>query len=217
MVFLYAICKGEAVEPSTDNGLHGQPLRVLHTSGFTALVGDWAPFTGSEEELWQHEDAVERLMRSHDLLPARFGTMLSSDAAVRELLAGRREELSAALSRVAGACELSVRAIWCETAPTGPTRSGADYLHARAATERRVQELAQTLEERLASVSRAWRLRTSVTPYIPVAGAYLVAREQMRSFMAALGRLDRETTDATFTCTGPWPPYSFTPTEAPGT
>ncbi len=215
MVYLYAICQGEIDAAAVGEGLHGQPLRVINTCGLTALVGDAIPATGSEEELWQHEEAVERLMRFHDLLPARFGTTLRSDAAVRELLARRREELGAALRRVAGASELSVRAIWCETAPTSSTGSGADYLQARAASERRAEELAHALEERLTPVSRARCLRTSIAPRIPVAGAYLVPREETRSFMAALGRLDRETADVTLTCTGPWPPYSFTPTEAP--
>lgn len=210
-VYLYAVCRGDVSTP-TSSGLRGRPLRVVGAEGLSALVGDEVPVDWGESELWQHENAVEGLMESHDLLPARFGTTLSSDAEVQKLLARRSRELSSALHRVAGASELSVRAIWNEQATT--PRGGADYLRSLAEAERRADALSHALEDRLAPMSRARRHRVLVSPKIPVSGAYLVAKECVGGFMAELDRLDREIADATLLCTGPWPPYSFVDEEA---
>jgi hypothetical protein len=205
-VYLYAVCHGDVAAP-TGVGLRGGPLRAISAGGLSALVGDELPAGRGESELWQHEHAVEELMDAHDLLPARFGTMLSSDAAVQTLLRRRSHELSSALHRVAGASELSVRAVWNEKARA--PRSGADYLQSLAETERRAEALAHMLEDRLARISRARRHRVLVSPKVPVTGAYLVAKEMTGGFVAELERLEDEIADATLLCTGPWPPYSF--------
>ena len=113
-VCLYAICGGE-VQPPPGAGLHGKPLRMIRSGDLSAMVSD-SPEASRREvgeaELWQHESAVEELMAAHDVLPVRFGEVLDSDAAVQEMLASRCDEFESALERVAGACELSVRAAW---------------------------------------------------------------------------------------------------------
>jgi hypothetical protein len=213
-VYLYAICDGAAAEPET-TGLHGQALRAIREAGLSAVVGDGAPAgKWGETELWQHEDAIELLMRSRDLLPARFGTVLAGDAEVRGLLARRREQLSSALRRVAGAVELSVRALWREAALERPAADGTGYLHARLDAERRAGALARLLNGRLAPLARVERIRVCGAARTPVAGSYLLDREAVEEFASELDRLDGETADAMFVCTGPWPPYSFVQPEA---
>jgi hypothetical protein len=210
-VYLYAICRGELAAPP-GIGLHDRPLRVISTGELSALVGDEVPADWGESELWQHENAVEELMGSHDLLPARFGTTLSSDAAVQTLLTRRNSELSSALHHVAGASELSVRAFWDEQ--TRAPQSGAGYLESLAETERRANALMRVLETRLSPLSRASRHQVLASPRTPVAGAYLVAKEATGDFMTELDHLDHEIGDARLLCTGPWPPYSFVGREA---
>jgi hypothetical protein len=210
-VSLYAICGGEA-QPHPGTGLGGQTLRVIRSAGLGALVSDnpAAPRPGlGEAELWQHERAIEELMAANDVLPVRFGETLESESAVRAMLESRREEFEAALQRIAGACELSVRAAWREDTPTGALQSGTSYLAARADAESRAAALARQLQRRLAPFSRASRLRRVPQPSFTLACAFLVARSMVSGFMAEVGRVDSEVSDTTLVCTGPWPPYSF--------
>ncbi len=210
-VYLYAVCAGAASLPR--DALHGPPLRAIREGGLSAVVADRAPIVeAGEDELWRHENAIELLMDEHDLLPARFGTVLAGDGEVRRLLAQRREQLSAALRRVAGAVELSVRAFWRELAPMR-AEDGTAYLEARAERERRARALADTLEGRLAPLARAGRLRSSPAAKMPAVGSYLVARPMVPAFAAEFDRLEGELLDAMLVCTGPWPPYSFVEAE----
>jgi hypothetical protein len=177
----------------------------------SALVSD-SPAPGhevGEAELWEHEGAVEELMAAHDVLPVRFGEVLDSDSAVAAMLTGRRREFESALERVAGACELSVRAAWPQETPAGEPRSGASYLGARADAESRVEELAHQLQSRLAPFCRASRMRRALQPNLSLAGAFLVAENMVSAFMAEIERLEGELGGASLVCTGPWPPYSF--------
>jgi len=210
-VCLYAICGGE-VQPPPGAGLHGKPLRMIRSGDLSAMVSD-SPEASRREvgeaELWQHESAVEELMAAHDVLPVRFGEVLDSDAAVQEMLASRCDEFESALERVAGACELSVRAAWPQETPISEPRTGTSYLGARADAESRAEALARRLQSSLAPFSRGSRLRRVFQPRPSLAGAYLVARNMVSAFMAEIERLDREMSETTLVCTGPWPPYSF--------
>jgi hypothetical protein len=105
MIELYALTDDPAPPPS--------PLRAVRFDGLTALV---APAAETEEEvtpdvLWRHEEVVEALMEERDVLPVRFGTRLPDERELGLALAGRCEELRAALERVRGAVELAVRAV----------------------------------------------------------------------------------------------------------
>jgi hypothetical protein len=213
-VHLYAICS-DATELPGCTGVHQQPLRFVSAAGLSALVSDApaAPGEDAERELWEHEYAVEGLMANGDVLPARFGTQLRSDAALREVLVRRRGEFSAVLRRVAGACELAVRAAWRDRVPDAPAGGGAGYLAARAQAEHRAEALARQLDERLAPLSRERLLSVQGHPTMPVVGSYLVDREQMSSFVATVDRLDEQTPGTSLVCTGPWPPYSFSQPE----
>ena len=47
------------------------------------------------------------------------------------------------------------------------------------------------------------------TPAVPLSASYLVDRDSVEEFRAAVAALDDEHADVTLVCTGPWPPYSF--------
>jgi Gas vesicle synthesis protein GvpL/GvpF len=180
------------------------PLRAVRSDGLTALYAPTEPHEATLEELKRHEAVVEALMESRDLLPVRFGTLLSDERAAARAVAERSEELSASLDRVRGAVELAVRAHPRRPAADQPARggSGREYMGGKA----RQMEAARAVHEPLAQVAR-----DSVTRPGPelLRAAYLVDRGAVERFVAEVRRLQSAHPELDVLCTGPWPPYSF--------
>jgi Gas vesicle synthesis protein GvpL/GvpF len=189
-------------------------LKLVPVDGLAAVctpAGEAADL--SPETLWQHEEVVEALMADRDLLPVRYGTRLEDEAAVAHAVEDRRDELAAALDRVRGAVELSVRAM-----PTGARRSepalatassGADYLRMRARADESNERTARALHDPLSALARSSVQRAPRSPEI-FRAAYLVERDAVERFAAEVARLEAASAGLSILCTGPWPPYSFT-------
>jgi hypothetical protein len=189
-------------------------LRLVPFDGLAAVCTPASEAELSPETLWRHEDVVETLMADRDLLPVRYGTRLDDEAAVVQAMEGRRDELAAALERVRGAVELSVRAVAAGDAPApspphpAERTSGADYLRVRAEAEASRDEAAHALSDPLAALARE-SARAQPRPPELFRAAYLVERGAVDSFVAEVGRLQGESPGLAILCTGPWPPYSF--------
>jgi hypothetical protein len=211
------------VEPGTRlpdvPGPAGAPLRLVRAGQVDAVVCD-APAEVPQElaDLLAHERVVEALTEAGPVLPARYGSRLPDDAAVARSLEDGDRWLSA-LAAVRGRVELAVRAVeragqappqaGAAPAPaTAGTRPGHVYL-ARLAARSDVQtRLRDRVHAPLAEVAAAavWRDPRGVDE--PGRGSYLVDRgkvAQMQQLCSALA----EEPGLTVTCTGPWPPYSF--------
>jgi hypothetical protein len=146
------------------------------------------------------------------ILPARFGTVVTDDRAVQELLHQRRDEFLRALERVRGTVEMGVSARWhvpvAVRGEDGPGDAGTAYMLGRLETLRAARAIADRLGP-LLDCARTGRISILPRPGVPLRGAYLVARDEVPAFADACERLDRELPAATLECTGPWPPYSF--------
>ncbi len=194
-------------------GLHGAPLRPVPESGLVAVVSahDTPRLRAGAADLWAYEEVMERLMAERTILPMRFGTVLADEGQVREVLRERRAELAAGLERVRGAIELAVRAGWREPEPPATRHdTGTAYMLDRVALHRRARELADRLDP-LAALAREIRSRLVDRAEHPVLGAYLVERALTGEFADRVRDLDQRHPDMELVCTGPWPPYSFSP------
>jgi hypothetical protein len=196
------------------------PLRTVPIDGLAGVCTPAIEAEVSPEALWRHEEVVEALMADRDLLPVRYGTRLDDEAAVARALEERRDELAAALDRVRGAVELSVRA----AAPGAPALSGpvlpeaargapepprgTEYLRARARAEAGHERTAKILHEPLCALSRASVEGTPRPPEL-FRAAYLVEHDAVEGFAATVARLESANPGLSLLCTGPWPPYSF--------
>ena len=88
------------------------------------------------------EAVAEVLMADRAVLPVRFGTVLSNEAAVQDVLAAHYADFVASLDRVRGRVELGLRVLWNSEFrnPKSEIRnlnSGRAYLMARLEEERR--------------------------------------------------------------------------------
>jgi hypothetical protein len=215
MLYVYAIT--DAAPDSLGIGLHGAPLRAIAAAGVFAIATQHEqPPQSGVEELWRHEEVVERLMEEVAALPMRFGASAASDAELEAVLGARADEFRAMLDRVRGAVELSVRV---EPAPAAQVRgsdrgdaalqqSGTEYMRERGLALRSREEAEARYHEPLNALAR----RSHVPPGRLDSGAfkaaYLVEADRVEAFVALVTRLGEEGATK-ISCTGPWPPYSF--------
>jgi hypothetical protein len=183
------------------------PLRAVRCDGLTALCAPAGPPEPelTPDALWRHDEVAEALMEERDVLPVRFGTLISDEAAAARAVRERQEDLAASLDRVRRAVELAVRAqprVRDDVVACGPD-SGVDYyMRAKA---RRV-EAACLLHEPLAFLARECVVQPG--PEL-LRAAYLVDREAVEGFVSLVQRLQAAHPGLDVLCTGPWPPYSF--------
>jgi hypothetical protein len=216
VLYVYAIT--DRRERPSVPGLRDAPLRVSGKDGLFAVCSehDDPRVEADEAALLEHERVVEALVEAGTALPMRFGSWMPGDDALLRLLTERRSEFDLALERVRGAVEIGVRAlVQAEPATAAPATDGADrpgtaYLLGRLNDEKRSAAVASQLHEPLAALSReSVPLKGSLSGSANT--AYLVDRADVEPFLSAVEKLDRTVECATIVCTGPWPPYSFTP------
>jgi hypothetical protein len=181
--------------PGTLPAAGGARLRAATAGGLAAI---WAPAADEApappvtvDELRRHEAIVEALMADRDLLPLRFGSRVEDPTDAERLLQARHDELTRALARVRGTAEVAVRVAAAPGAPVDPARALA------------------AVHRPLAARARAASLRPTSGGDL-LRGAYLVPRDEVPGFAAAVAGLQDARTDLRLLCTGPWPPYSFT-------
>jgi Gas vesicle synthesis protein GvpL/GvpF len=174
VIELYAIAEQPAPEVPS-------PLQAVPAGSLVAVCGP-ADDEVTPEALWQRETVLEGLMADGNLLPVRYGTRLEDEEAAARAVEERREHLAAALERVRGAVELSVRV---------------------------VGDAGGTVHEPLRALARDAVVGRPQAPESHRA-AYLVDRARIQDFVDTVAALQRTTTNLQVLCTGPWPPYSFT-------
>jgi hypothetical protein len=125
------------------------------------------------------------------------------------ILAKRRAELLAALNRIRGAVELSVRVAGERDDEAERAPSGADYLRAKARATARKDRLADRIHKPLDRIARASRRRNPAPRDELMRAAYLVDRGSISRFAELVALLQRANDGVQVLCTGPWPPYNF--------
>lgn len=217
MLYVYAIT--DASPDSLGTGIGGAPLRAIAAAGVRAIASEHEqPPQAGVEELWRHEEVVERLMEEEvATLPMRFGATAAREAELEAILRARGEEFTSLLDDVRGAVELSVRVECAPSAeyvrgsaggdPAAP-RSGTEYMRERGLALRSREDAEARYHEPLSALARRSRLPAGRLGSGAFKAAYLVDADRVEAFTALVGRLEREG-EATISCTGPWPAYSF--------
>jgi hypothetical protein len=180
------------------------PLHAVACGRVTAICAPAAESSAGADSLWRHEELVESLMETRDLLPVRFGTLLADEDAVAHAVGERAAQLAAQLERIRGAVELALRVDDRADAPrtrTGHT-TGREYMRLQAGRVRS----GRLVHDELAVLARD-------TVMLPgpelVRAAYLVERDGVDDFVTRVRHLQAANRELDLICTGPWPPYSF--------
>jgi Gas vesicle synthesis protein GvpL/GvpF len=235
-LYLYGVSraeqKGKAAKASNP-GIDGvNAVRTIACGEFLCWVSDvdHAGFAAEMERNlenleWlalhsvRHQQVVGEVAAREAIVPARFGTIFSGEAALQKNVLGRRAALKKVFDRVAGAEEWGVKVFAEKKPPTRPTeaRSGKDYLRQKAAQmrqrpERNDPELKE-FAEALAKVSSETAPSGKVSgtqPSLLWQATYLVPRGRRKPWEKVLGEfVERWDGLRRIEVSGPWPPYSF--------
>jgi hypothetical protein len=248
--YLYAVCR--RLDPTALGGIAGvgdEPLEIVEVLDLQGVVGTVDLDEFGEDGLrsnLERLDWVERTARRHDAViqacalhaataPMRMATIYLDDDGVCSRLELWYDALVAALDRVTGRQEWSVKVYAPAHAAPDPndgTRavsSGAAYLRQKkaAADQRRAAEAQAMRAAReidgllgdLAVARRHLRAQDSslsgVEETMLLNGAYLVDEQTAAEFTAQLAQLVAAHPEVSIACGGPWPPYSFATVEVP--
>ncbi len=230
-MYLYAITDHSKAAMPAAPGLGDVPPLSIPYRDVAAVVSALSmdKIAPTQTYLWRHEAVVEALMADRTVLPARFGTMVSGEAAVQAVLVAHYDGLVANLKWVCGRVELGLRVLWdgIEGRPSTPECSkqvalrgsgmdGRSYLLARLEEERqtqvwrqRAEVLAAEIHSSLAPLAVESTYQVLMTDRMLLVAAYLVERDQMTAFQRMVNALKSAHLTLDLLCTGPWPPYNF--------
>lgn len=188
-----------------------------------------------------HEEIIESQMATSPVLPVRFGSVFSCEAALVEFVAARRVLISHFLDSMAGVEEWAVKGLldieltrhWLQDHDAElaerwrrlPASPGARYFQEKrlkADTQKQARQwgyaLAEQLSERLgphAASVRTLRSRQVAGADLETVfnAAFLLPRTTVDAFHAEIERVQDEhaSQGLTLQTTGPWPPYNFCP------
>lgn len=232
-------------------GIDATPLQVVEHGALQAVVcqvelaefGEAALARNLEDMGWlervarAHNDVVFAVAAAGTVAPMRLVTICADEESVRARMEALHDVLGAALDRVEGRREWSVKVYVpapTTQAATGPVRkaageSGADYLRRkRAAAEQRHSageqsvQAAERIHDELAAASDASRTLPPQDPRLTgrqdsmiLNGAYLVPIDAGPAFGELVARVQERNPGTTVVAEGPWPPYSFATLEQP--
>jgi hypothetical protein len=116
--YVYGIVRGPVELPAVP-GMDGGPLEFVADDDLSAVVTEVTVERprGRRRDLISHSDVLNALAKDHDVVPLRFGTVVTDpESIVTEVLAERRPLVADVLARTAGAVQLNLRVSYVEDA-----------------------------------------------------------------------------------------------------
>jgi hypothetical protein len=237
---VYGVLSGSDQAGISVGGVEGAEVRTIGHAGLAALVSTLeADALAAAREVRAHWRVLEEASKTATVLPVRFGTVMESDAAVRERLLERNAaRLTELLAELAGRVQLNVkgdydeerllREVVQESPPVATLRERVQRVSDSAGYYDRIRlgelvagEVARRREQDTAlALTRLEPLATAAStepPQSPNAAfnlAFLVESGGVDAFSEAVGRLRAEVGErVTLRYVGPLPPYSFAETD----
>jgi hypothetical protein len=240
VVYVYGVVAAADAASISHTGVEGSPVRTVSEGDLAALVSDVAGGAlAAAREVRAHWRVLEAVSAQATILPVRFGTVMEDDETIRtQLLAANGERLSALLQELVGRVQVSVKGNYRQdellrgVVAASPTVAAlrkrienlpddaAYYERIRlgelvaAEVERRREDDAARALARLEPLAVAARSEGVGTPDAAFHLAFLVERERLDEFSAAVTALIDELGDrVAVRYVGPLAPYSFADVE----
>ena len=229
MIYLYAVTHRGPLHAVHERGLEDAPVYGSSCRDLVAVISTLSisELLPTPKRMWRHEQIVEDLMNRDTVLPVRFGTLFSHEAALMQVLSTHHDRFVDELDRLKDCVEIGVRVHRAgEKVPlahaTFPeqirsnSKNGHTYLLTRLDVERKRQamleqnkKLAMMLDALLRDLTVDRSLHVSMYERMPFKAAYLVKRDSIDDFRSAVIGLAAAHSELHVLCTGPWPPYHF--------
>ena len=223
MLYLYAVLEALPAARSLPAGIGGGALLFVDAFELVCAASETPDRAIAPEptQVWRHQQVVEALIDCAAALPLRFGTLVEDTAACRRLLTRHREALCAQLDRVRHCVEFALRVSGLReevgsdhVIGGGP---GVSYMRALARREASWPPSTATFPHDGLAAHASDRLLWSRSASQPdLRASFLVLKPNVPAFLAGVSALQRMRPDLGITCTGPWPPYSFSDPDLSG-
>ncbi|HEY6249091.1 MAG TPA: GvpL/GvpF family gas vesicle protein [Candidatus Angelobacter sp.] len=168
----------------------------------------------------RHQQVVAEISARETVIPARFGTVFSTEQALLKNVQGRKAALEKVFQRISGADEWGVK-VFAERkpAPQPPdeVRTGKEYLQHKAARLKRrperddsgLREFGAELSTIAADSAPSGKI-SGVQPDLLWQATFLVPRGRRKQWDQALQDFVKKWSGSRrIEVNGPWPPYSF--------
>jgi len=169
----------------------------------------------------RHQQAVAAIANSHDILPARFGTVFRTPASLTADVQKNKALLVHDLKRNSGCEEWGVKVFGLQAQPqvAAGAKSGRDYLQAKAAAllaeaprtaDAEVQRFVRALEGVAVEAAAGAGAVSRGQRGLHWQGSLLVKRSQRGKLQQLMARFSQDWEgERRIELSGPWPPYSF--------
>lgn len=169
----------------------------------------------------RHQQVVAAIANSHDILPARFGTVFRSPSSLGADVEKNKELLVRDLKRISGCEEWGVKVFGTRAQPSAAAgaKSGRDYLQAKATalraeaprnTDAEVQRFVRALEGVALETAAGTGAVSRGQRGLHWQGSLLVKRSQRSKLQQLMARFSQDWEgERRIELSGPWPPYSF--------
>lgn len=211
MIYLYAITEPLMQAPRCV-GLDDSEVQVGRASDVAGLYSrhERIEVHPEPEMLWRHEQVVETAMALGPTLPVRYGTTFADEHALVSTLEREGERLLQRLDRVRGCVELAVRVGRVESSlDKAPAHDGRAYVESKLERLRRQRAIVSDTLGPLGDLAVQARHADSGSENEVVCASYLVPSDQVTRFSESVAHLAERNPELWLSCTGPWPPYSF--------
>lgn len=227
---LYCIAQAPASVSERIEGVAGRPVTIIKETNLAAVVSALPQGeTGRQlDKLVSYARVVEAFNRQRTVIPMRFGCVLPTTAAIRELLVRHACCYRKTFGQLDNCIEMGIRilprsepelslSLRREPRTTDEAcKPGVTYLnHRRAELVARenglqdCQRIADELRARLAGLFKQSRVETDrLGSHSILSVFFLVTREATEQFREATSRFCAAHSSAVL-LTGPWPPYNF--------
>jgi hypothetical protein len=224
MLYLYAVLEAPPPSLRLPPGIGGGPPHFVEAAGLAFAAGEISTRSLAAEpsEVWRHQQVIEALIDGAAALPLRFGTLVEDGATCRRLLTRHRDALHAQLDRVRHCVEFAIRVSGLpeEEGTGGGDRGGPGVSYMRALARREAgwpPSTAAFPHDRLGAHAADRLLWPRAVSQSDLRASFLVAKSKVPAFLKDMSELQRARPDLGFSCTGPWPPYSFSDPNLSGT
>jgi hypothetical protein len=243
-LWLYGVIPADAHAPGDCTGVDGGRVELIHGGGVAALVSKVPLDRFGEDALKEqledmerlealaraHEDVVNAALAAGDVVPFRLCTIFESADGLQQMLERDGAGVAAALTRLHGKAEWSVKALFDATRAAAtdappPAATGADYLAQKVERRATAEAMGDVLDDVVAGIHARLAERAAAAVInrpqdrrlsgrdeeMLLNGAYLVGREDADGFTALVSELAQrhEADGLILESSGPWPPYHF--------
>ncbi len=217
-------------------GGNGEMVYTVTHADIAAVVSGTSVFIfdPTRENALAHEHVIEKVMKTHTIIPMSFGTVFRTDDDIREVLRSIYPSVKDVLKQMAGKVEFGLKVTWERDRIVEELQREHDEIHRfhqeitrkhlqstyfarmqlgrmidKALSERSGQYVRE-IYEALRAICVASRDNKPIGDKMIMNAAFLLEREREAEFDAAVNGVARKFGERlNFKYTGPWPPYNF--------